>query len=103
MASAQQKPKATSADKRNPSRRNGKAFGKNTQPKPTGKTVLGYKRRIVEMWASSTHRTFDEQVAVMKEERRRKRQSAAAQRIELRRGTTNSAQLPCRQRCCNPA
>lgn len=101
MASAQQKPKTKASDKRNPDRRNGKAFGKNHHnmtPKPTGRTVMGYKRRLVEIWASSSNRTFAEQVDFMKEERRKKRWSAA----NTRRNAVGAA-LRCKQRCCNPA
>lgn len=105
MASAQQKPKATSADKRNPNRRNGKAFGKNhdaqrPNPAPRGKTVLGYKREKVVKWAKENGISFTMQVEAMKEKRRLKRASAASQRIEVRRGNPAAR---CRQRCCNPA
>lgn len=105
MASAQQKPKTTSADKRNPNRCNGKAFGKNnhmpvSNPNPTGKTVLGYKREKVVEWAKKNGISFTMQVEAMKEKRRLKRQSAASQRIEVKRGNPAAR---CRQRCCNPA
>lgn len=62
MASAQQKPKATKADKRNPARRNGKAFGKNrdTEPKFSGNSIMGYKKSRVEAWAAAANQTVEE-------------------------------------------
>lgn len=99
MASAQQKPKATSADKRNPNRRNGKASKKVSEKKYPGKTIMGHKREkfyaMCEKAGLNPNSPKDLELftARMKESRRVNRRTAAEKRADQRRAIARAVNV----------
>lgn len=81
---AQQKPKKVTGT-RNSDRRNGKASKKNPgAKKPTGRTILGYKKSRFEAMAKAAGMTTEGYREVMTEERDRKKRARQANRAAFR-------------------
>jgi len=81
---AQQKPKKV-AGARNSDRRNGKAAKKNPgAKKPTGRTILGYKKSRFEAMAKAAGMSVEVYKEVMIEERDRKKRARQSNRALFR-------------------
>jgi hypothetical protein len=103
MANTQQKSaKATPTDKRNPSRRNGKAFGKNVDRparKYSGKTIMGHS--LVKFSAMCTKAGFNPYnqndmnafIKQRKEERKLNRRTAAEKRAAARQAISRAVNV----------